>query len=213
MTVGCTFSHAAAHGFLLQNSFLFIFTMPVKGIWQVRCTTEFGHNPPCPTLTSCTSRRSRDKIRAKRKHALQSAAAAVLAGLALTCAGLLAHAYHSPSQAVPGTQDSGAASSSAVGPSAAAAPAVPAKSFIKFWQGIVVKKELPDPLQHYAAAALLACCSSYDAERSISLLNHIVTALRDRMSWKSIRIHLIGAATLTDRSTWSYPPPPPVSNE
>ena len=35
-----------------------------------------------------------------------------------------------------------------------------AKSFIKFWQGIVVKKELPNPLQHYAAAILLACCSS-----------------------------------------------------
>ena len=73
-----------------------------------------------------------------------------------------------------------------------------AKSFIKFWQGIVVKKELPDPLQHYDAAVLLAYCTSCDAERSISLLNRIVTALRNRMSWKSIRMHLIGAEDLND---------------
>ena len=24
-------------------------TMPVKGGWQVRCTTEFGHSPQCLT--------------------------------------------------------------------------------------------------------------------------------------------------------------------
>ena len=42
MTVGCTFSHAAAHAFLLHTSFFSIFTMLVKGIWQVRRTTEFG---------------------------------------------------------------------------------------------------------------------------------------------------------------------------
>ena len=73
-----------------------------------------------------------------------------------------------------------------------------AKSFIKFWQGVVVKKELHDPLQHYAAAIVLACCSSCDAQRSISLLNCIVTAQRKRMSWKSIRMHLIGAEDLND---------------
>ena len=68
----------------------------------------------------------------------------------------------------------------------------------QFRQGIVVKKELPNPVQHYVAVVLLACCSSCDAERSISLLNPIVTALRNRMSWKSIRMHLIGAEDLND---------------
>ena len=56
-----------------------------------------------------------------------------------------------------------------------------AKSFIKFWQAMVAKKELLEPLQHYAAAVLLACCSSYDAQRSMNLLNRFVTALRNRM--------------------------------
>ena len=73
-----------------------------------------------------------------------------------------------------------------------------AKAFIKFWQGILVKKELLDPLQHYAAVVLLACCSSCDVERSIGLLNRIVTALRNRMSWKCIRMHLVGAEDLND---------------
>ena len=73
-----------------------------------------------------------------------------------------------------------------------------AKSFITFWQGIVVKKELPNPLQHYAAAVLLSCCSSCATGRSISLLNRIVTALCNRMSWKSIGMHLIGAEDVDD---------------
>ena len=58
-----------------------------------------------------------------------------------------------------------------------------AKLFLRFWQGMVRNKELLGPL-HYAATVLLACCSSCDAERSISLLNCAVTALHNRMSWK-----------------------------
>ena len=73
-----------------------------------------------------------------------------------------------------------------------------AKSFVQFWQGIVCNQAMPGPLQHYAAAILLACCSSCDAERSISLPNRIVTALRNRMSWKNIRLHLIGAEDIND---------------
>ena len=41
-------------------------TMPVKGSWQVSCTTEFGHSPQCPNVKTCTSKRSRDKIKAQK---------------------------------------------------------------------------------------------------------------------------------------------------
>ena len=73
-----------------------------------------------------------------------------------------------------------------------------AKSVVQFWHGIVCNQAMPGPLQHYAAAVLLACCSSCDAEWSINLLNRIVTALRNRMSWKNMRLHLIGAEDIND---------------
>ena len=55
-------------------------TMTVKGGWQVRCTTEFGHSPQCPNVNACTSKRSRDKIHAQKLMKMQAlqAAAAVL---------------------------------------------------------------------------------------------------------------------------------------
>jgi len=43
---------------------------------------------------------------------------------------------------------------------------------------------------------VLSCPSSCDAERSISILNRIVTDMRGRMTWGNIRMHLIGAEDL-----------------
>ena len=65
--------------------------------------------------------------------------------------------------------------------------------FIKFWQALVATESVPMPLRLYGAVVLLASPSSYDAERAISTLNRIVTALRNRMSWPMVRLHLIGA--------------------
>ena len=65
--------------------------------------------------------------------------------------------------------------------------------FASFWGGLCADPTVPDTLRHYAACILLACPSSCDAERAISTLNRIVTALRNRMSWGSVRMHLIGA--------------------
>ena len=70
--------------------------------------------------------------------------------------------------------------------------------FIQFWQSIVVDSAMEPPLRHYAGAVLLACPSSCDAERAISTLNRIVTALRNRLSWPMIRMHLIGAEDVVE---------------
>ena len=63
-------------------------------------------------------------------------------------------------------------------------------TFIKFWQALVAIESLPMSLRLYGA---VASPSSYDAERAISTLNRIMTALRNRMSWPMVRLHLIGA--------------------
>ena len=70
--------------------------------------------------------------------------------------------------------------------------------FIQFWQSIVVDTAMATPLRHCAGAVLLACPSSCDAERAISTLNHIVTALHNRLSWPMIRMHLIGAEDIVE---------------
>ena len=65
-----------------------------------------------------------------------------------------------------------------------------------FWIGIVSHKSLPLPLRLCAVVIVLSCPSSCDAERAISVLNRIVTALRNRVSWGNITIHLIEAEDL-----------------
>ena len=57
-------------------------------------------------------------------------------------------------------------------------------------------KCLPMALRLFAAVVVLSCPSSCDAERSISVLNRIVTDMRGRMTWGNIRMHLIGAEDL-----------------
>ena len=66
-------------------------------------------------------------------------------------------------------------------------------TLIKFWQALVAIESLPMPLRSCGAVVLLASPSSCDAEWAISTLNRIVTALRNRMSWPMVRLHLIGA--------------------
>ena len=66
-------------------------------------------------------------------------------------------------------------------------------AFIKFWQAPVATESVPMPLRLYGAVVLLASPSSCDAERAISTLNRVMTALRNRMSWPMVRLHLIGA--------------------
>ena len=73
-------------------------------------------------------------------------------------------------------------------------------AFVKFWQGVVANTNLPLALRHYAVAILLSYPSSCDAERAISMLNRVVTALRDSMSWSNIRMHLIGAEDINPDS-------------
>ena len=70
--------------------------------------------------------------------------------------------------------------------------------FIMFWTDICIDKSVPIALRYFSAAQLLACPSSCDAERAISTLNRIVSALRNKMSWESICMHLIGAEDLCD---------------
>ena len=69
-------------------------------------------------------------------------------------------------------------------------------SFVTFWTGIVKDKCLPMALRLFAAVVVLSCPSSCDAQRSISVLNRIVTDMRGSMSWGNIRMHLIGAEDL-----------------
>ena len=66
-------------------------------------------------------------------------------------------------------------------------------SFVAWWTGIMSDKSLLLPLQLFAVVVVLSCPSSCDAERAISVLNRTVTDLWGRMSWGSIRMHLIGA--------------------
>ena len=54
-------------------------------------------------------------------------------------------------------------------------------------------KSLPLPLRLFAVVVVLSCPSSCDAERAIGGLTRTVTDLWGRMSWGSIRMHLIGA--------------------
>jgi len=77
------------------------------------------------------------------------------------------------------------------------------QSFVDFWKSILCDQQHPRALRHYAAAILISCCSSCDAERAISVLNRIVTSLRNRMSWGNIRMHLIGAEDI-NASEYAY---------
>ena len=72
----------------------------------------------------------------------------------------------------------------------------PNRLFPTFWKGIVRDKSVPQPLRLFAVVLVHSCPSSRDAERAISVLNCIVTALRNRMSWGNIIMHLIGAEDL-----------------
>ena len=65
-------------------------------------------------------------------------------------------------------------------------------AFIIFWQAPVATNIVGMPLRLYWVVVLLASPSSCDAERAISTLNRIVTALRNQMSWPMVRLHLIG---------------------
>ena len=73
-----------------------------------------------------------------------------------------------------------------------------ASGFLLFWSALVSSKQFAMCLRLYAAIIVLACPSSADAERAISALNSIATALRSSMSWDSIRIHLIGKQDTPD---------------
>ena len=65
-----------------------------------------------------------------------------------------------------------------------------------FWTGVVSHKSLPLPLRPFAVVIVLFCPSSCDAERAISVLDRTVIALRARMSWGNMIMHLIGAEDL-----------------
>ena len=71
-----------------------------------------------------------------------------------------------------------------------------ASGFLTF--AVVSNKQLAMCLRLYAAIIVLACPSSADAERAISALNSIETALRSSMSWDSKRMHLIGKQDTPD---------------
>lgn len=62
---------------------------------------------------------------------------------------------------------------------------------VSFWRMICADAAMPSPLRHYAGCILLACSSSSDAERSISVLNSIVTTLRNRLTWQSVKERLV----------------------
>ena len=68
--------------------------------------------------------------------------------------------------------------------------------FPTFWIGIMSDKSLPRPLRLFAVVIVHSCPSSRDAECAISVLNRMVSALMNRMSWGNIRMHLIGAEDL-----------------
>ena len=67
-----------------------------------------------------------------------------------------------------------------------------ALGFLTFWGHVAANGQYPLCLRLFAAAIVLACPSSADAERAISALNSIATACRSLMSWDSIWMHLIG---------------------
>ena len=67
-----------------------------------------------------------------------------------------------------------------------------AQGFFKFRCSIVANKKFHLFLQLFGAVIVLSCPSSADADRAISALNSIATALRHLMSWDSIHMHLIG---------------------
>ena len=67
-----------------------------------------------------------------------------------------------------------------------------AQGFFKFWCSIVANKKFQLSLRLFGAVIVLSCPSNADAERAISALNSIATALRHLMSRDSIRMHLIG---------------------
>ena len=54
--------------------------------------------------------------------------------------------------------------------------------FKYFWSGTCVDKSLPLALCYFIAAHLLACPSACEAERAISTLKRIATALRSNMT-------------------------------
>ena len=67
-----------------------------------------------------------------------------------------------------------------------------AQGFFNFWCTVVANKKFQLSLRLFGAVIVLSCPSSADAQRAISALNSIATALRHLMSWDSIRMHLIG---------------------
>lgn len=65
-------------------------------------------------------------------------------------------------------------------------------SFVTFWKGIVVSdKSLPTPLRLLVVVIVKTSPSPCDAEGAMSVLDHIVSALRNHMSWGNIVMHLI----------------------
>ena len=73
---------------------------------------------------------------------------------------------------------------------------------ITFWRALVAIASVPMPLRLYGAVVLLASPSLCDAERAISTLSYIVTALRNRMSCPMLWLHLSG---LEDVDLDAYP--------